>query len=480
MATSRLMLVPEPIQLTERFEVLAEWSRAGHRHVLRALDREGHGEVVLIVLPPPSANETGGGAHQVVLRSLMQRAAATRGPGLMAALEVAELNLEGRTWTAMVYADTDCLPLSDWLAERDALSLPQALRLVRGVCTALQGLHAQGLVHGCLDLHTVLMPQEGAPLLAGFGFIDPVLTDLRRAGQVGEAGSSFLAPEQLRYGRSDVQADIYALGRLLAALIGDWTTPPSHLRQVIAMCTAARPQDRFESVAQVIEALGPNPGSMAMADTSEALRSTPPVAPRPAEEPSVVRAAPLPAGPVTRIQLGTPPPTEPRPEAPQARKGPPIALWGALGLFGLGFLVAGAFALGRLGGREGGLATVGGGEPSGSAPVVVLAAPAAPQAPAMAPVAPPLAATEAGAAGSAGGGAAAEEVPDARVATAASAVEGPAGSGAEQPPEPPPEPPPTMPAAKPAAKAAPKPAASRPPSAPKGSGAAGKDLLLSR
>lgn len=278
MSASRLSLVTDTDPSPARYEISEIWSSNATRQVIRAVDRESQSDVVLIAVPPPRAAGTGARAHQVVMQSLMQRAAAPRGPGLMPAQDVTELQIEGATWMAMSYADTDSEPLAVWLSERENLALPQALRVVRGIALALKTLHAQGLVHGGLDLHTVMMPQEGAPMLCGYGFLDPVLTDLRRAGGATETGPSFLAPEQVRYGRSDVASDIYALGRILGALIGDWNTPPSHIRQVIAMCTAARQQDRYESVAQLLEALGPMPGSMAMADTSEAIRTLPPVA----------------------------------------------------------------------------------------------------------------------------------------------------------------------------------------------------------
>ena len=60
----------------------------------------------------------------------------------------------------------------------------------------------------------------------------------------------FAAPEQLMGGGVDERTDIYAIGKLIEQL------PNHHIyNKVIARCTAANPQDRYQSVQDVLNAV---------------------------------------------------------------------------------------------------------------------------------------------------------------------------------------------------------------------------------
>jgi len=68
--------------------------------------------------------------------------------------------------------------------------------------------------------------------------------------------AAFAAPEQLSGGVVDERTDIYAIGKILELL------PNRHIyNKVIARCTAARPEDRYQSVADVVKAVSRRPNT---------------------------------------------------------------------------------------------------------------------------------------------------------------------------------------------------------------------------
>ncbi|MBN1771393.1 MAG: protein kinase, partial [Deltaproteobacteria bacterium] len=95
-------------------------------------------------------------------------------------------------------------------APPDGLEVPAAVRLLVGICDALEPLHASGLLHGDIKPANVIVEPSGAVTLIDFSLARPQgAPDDLPSGTV-----AFMAPELLRGESLDVRADLYAVGVL--------------------------------------------------------------------------------------------------------------------------------------------------------------------------------------------------------------------------------------------------------------------------
>ncbi len=129
---------------------------------------------------------------------------------------------DGRPYFVMEFIDGE--PLDRHCARRQ-LSTDERLRLLLGVCAAMEYAHARGVLHRDLKPDNVLVTAEGAPKVTDFGLAK------RLEGSGGEAGPtqsgavlgtpSYMAPEQAAGRRAEVgpHTDVYALGAILYELL---------------------------------------------------------------------------------------------------------------------------------------------------------------------------------------------------------------------------------------------------------------------
>jgi serine/threonine-protein kinase len=182
------------------------------------------------------------------------------------------------------------LSLEDLLNLHGPLPAERAVHLLRQTCQALREAHGIGLIHRDIKPGNVLAAQRGGlhdvVKLLDFGLVKPV-TEAPSARLSREGGISgtplFMSPEQAR-GLSDLDArsDIYSLGAVGYALFTgrppfeaanpmevmiaharDAVVPPSKhqtdvpadLEIVILRCLAKNPEDRFQDVDSLEQAL---------------------------------------------------------------------------------------------------------------------------------------------------------------------------------------------------------------------------------
>ena len=236
-------------------------------------------------------------------------------------------------------------PLADRLA-RGVLDPEATAALGGALLDALAVAHRAGIVHRDIKPDNVfLRAPEGMPTLVDFGVArmvdggtDPTIT--REGHSVGTP--LYMAPEQLRGGRAEAAADLYAVGALLyEALLGRPTYHASTYPELIAKklledpdLTALQGTGRVGAV--VASALSRDPA--ARPPSAEAMAAQ-------------LRGEEAPAVPLTRTaaayapttQVATPPPVSDHSPTPPSRPVQPPRRWPVLAL---GAAVASALVVG--------------------------------------------------------------------------------------------------------------------------------------
>jgi serine/threonine-protein kinase len=214
-------------------------------------------------------------------------AAALDHPNVIPVYEAGEL--DGQLYLVMRWVEGG--DLERLIAASGGLDPALAVSIVAQAGSALDAAHAAGLVHRDVKPANVLLTDpsgSGHAYLADFGLTLDTATDSRLTTTGGWMGTvDFMAPEQFEGTDLSPRTDVYALGCVLhTALTG---RPPfsrgtvaatmlAHLRdpapkasasggvppafdELIARALAKRPEDRFRSAGDLVEAAGAAAGS---------------------------------------------------------------------------------------------------------------------------------------------------------------------------------------------------------------------------
>ncbi len=124
------------------------------------------------------------------------------------------------------------------VAGERALALGEALGILRDAAEALGKLHAAGGVHGGVCAENLVLDEQGVTRLIRDAPTPPVLS-----------------PEQLAGRRPDARSDVYALGMTVGELLADAGPLPAPFERLLALMTAERPAERYQSMDDVLTAL---------------------------------------------------------------------------------------------------------------------------------------------------------------------------------------------------------------------------------
>lgn len=185
----------------------------------------------------------------------------------------------GRTSTGQLYYTMPYLPNGD-LAARDLREDQTGIvAVMRALCQALAYAHDQGIVHRDVKPENVLFDKLDRPLLADFGIALATHSDVRVTREGATLGSTgYMSPEQARGLAIDGRSDLYSLGVLcyelvagelpfqgpdaLAVALAHVENPvprlsPTrrHWQALIDRALAKDPAERFQSAAELLEAL---------------------------------------------------------------------------------------------------------------------------------------------------------------------------------------------------------------------------------
>jgi serine/threonine protein kinase len=259
-----------------RWTIGRELGRGGYSVVYLARDRALDTEVAVKLLVPPPA------AAKVARERMRREVQVVRGLSHENIVAVYDF-VEDGAWSFIIMEYVAGPDLHVRVRERGPLSGEQAVRLGRDIAAALGTAHRHGILHRDVKPQNVLLDPDGRYRLTDFG-------SARLDSQVGVTTTGALtgtpdytAPEVLGGRRGDARADIYALGlTLYFGLTGELPgrdpaavdrdaqtghhprqvtpTVPEWLDEVVALATAASPEDRFPTASAFDGALSRSAG----------------------------------------------------------------------------------------------------------------------------------------------------------------------------------------------------------------------------
>ncbi len=268
---------PESLGQLGPYDVQAVIGWGGMGIVMRAFDPRLSRVVAIKVLAPEwSSNPVARGRF---LREARAAAAVTH-DHLVRIYAVEES-------AALPYIVMECIEgksLEQKIEREGALQLKEILRIGRQIASGLAAAHQQGLVHRDIKPANVLLENgiERAKI-TDFGLARAIDdTEITQAGQI--AGTpAYMSPEQARGERVDHRSDLFSLGSVIYEMctglpafragstvavlkkIVDESPPPIHnytpetpawLCGTVDKLHAQRPEDRFQSAAELADELG--------------------------------------------------------------------------------------------------------------------------------------------------------------------------------------------------------------------------------
>ena len=244
--------------------------RGGMGVVYRATDVRLERPVALKLVAPELAED------ELFRRRFLREpklAAALDHPNVVPIYEAGEH--DGQLYLAMRFVEGS--DLRTLLRSEGELPHQRALAILAQVASALDAAHRRGLVHRDVKPANVLVDEDGHAYLTDFGVTKQLGGDTTDTGQlVGTL--DYVAPEQIRGEAVDGRADVYALGCVLYQCVTGaapfhrtseaetlWAhmqepapPAPDHpaLEPVVRKALAKKPEDRYGTCAELIEAAG--------------------------------------------------------------------------------------------------------------------------------------------------------------------------------------------------------------------------------
>jgi eukaryotic-like serine/threonine-protein kinase len=172
--------------------------------------------------------------------------------------------------------------LRDVISEQGALGVNESLRYFAPVLSAMSAAHKSGILHRDIKPENILISKDGRVKVADFGLAKGVQlgSTLTVESSVILGSVSYLSPEQVQRGLSDMRSDVYSLGIVLFEMLTgkkpfDGETPiqiaymhvnenvaapstlnssiPAELDEIVLKATANNPDKRFKDAGEMHE-----------------------------------------------------------------------------------------------------------------------------------------------------------------------------------------------------------------------------------
>ena len=151
--------------------------------------------------------------------------------------------------------------LQQILDQEGGISARDVVECMRGICSGLEHLHSQNLVHCDLKPSNIMRIADGTIKLIDIGLAKSTHPDILPHAP-GEGTRGYIAPEVEKPNYEiDKRSDLYSLGRLLQFLLKDQNPQQTPLQDkdlgkalgaIATKLTRANPENRYQNVSQVI------------------------------------------------------------------------------------------------------------------------------------------------------------------------------------------------------------------------------------
>lgn len=185
-------------------------------------------------------------------------------------VRIYDVGLEGKVpYMVMELAEGGCI--IDWLNRYGPMPPALALDVLEQLCLGIEHAHEAGIVHRDIKPHNILVNSKGICKVTDFGIAQVMDRDaLTKTGSVmGTWG--FMAPEQRIDAKNvDERADVFGIGATIYNLLANkqptelyvadeddevFDGIPRDFLPVLMKACAYKPRDRYQSVAELREAL---------------------------------------------------------------------------------------------------------------------------------------------------------------------------------------------------------------------------------
>lgn len=171
------------------------------------------------------------------------------------------------------------ITLKKFIERKGRLDLKEAIGITIQIAQGMEAAHENHIVHRDIKPQNIIISRDGKVKVADFGIARAVSKNTYNQGQNPIGSVHYLSPEQARGGYSDERSDIYSLGVTLYEMLsgqlpfaGDNTVSiallhiqaeakpvkelvpsvPFALDRIVQKCMQKRPENRYQSVSELI------------------------------------------------------------------------------------------------------------------------------------------------------------------------------------------------------------------------------------
>ena len=260
--------------LNKRYDILGEAGHGSMGNVYKARDRETGETVALKLLKPEIASD------QAMMERFKNELLFARKITHKNVCRVHEFNrMGGVACTSMEFVEGE--NLRSVLNRFGGLPQRKAANLALQICSGLKEAHAQGIVHRDLKPENIMVDANGNVKIMDFGIARSMEAVTRMTGSM-VGTPQYMAPEQVGGKPVDYRTDIYSLGLILYEMftgapafqadnpvavalkqMQEEAIPPheidpaipAYIERTILKCLLKNPANRFQSIAQLENAL---------------------------------------------------------------------------------------------------------------------------------------------------------------------------------------------------------------------------------
>ncbi|MEQ8168416.1 MAG: protein kinase [Candidatus Eremiobacterota bacterium] len=266
--------------LSERYKLLEMISEGGTSEIFLAEDISSGKNVVIKLIKEHLLYGPEKDKFKTIerLRRELKMSEQINHPNIIIAKNIEEF--DGKYYIVLDYVPGMALSV---LMERETFGIGFIVRLMIELCNILGHAHSTGIVHRDLKPSNIMITEEGRINILDFGYALNMLDSNKLTNEGAILGTaSYIAPEQVMDSTVDSRADLYSLGVIMYELltgkkpfrgsskitvimqhVNDPPKSPSiynpsiplHIEQITMKLLEKKPDDRYSSAGELMEAL---------------------------------------------------------------------------------------------------------------------------------------------------------------------------------------------------------------------------------